>query len=43
MAVTIGNVENGNNETVFNAESVAEKPASNNYRQPELSRVKRKD
>lgn len=35
MAVTIGNVENGNNETVFNAESVAEKPASNNYRQPE--------
>lgn len=36
MAVTIGNVENGNNETVFNAESVAEKPAGNNgYRQPE--------
>lgn len=35
MAVTIGNVENSNNETVFNAESVAEKPANNNYKQPE--------
>lgn len=34
MAVTIGNVEN-NNENVFNPESVAEKPANNNYRQPE--------
>ena len=34
MAVTIGNVEN-NNENVFNPETVAEKPANNNYKQPE--------